>query len=300
MPALSRRLALGIPSLEEACMYFEELRRALPTGWGYAVFVVAALVFGAAVLEGLVLHRRGRRYDWRAFAVSAADIAGRRVVDALGLSIAAPLALWAYQHRVATVPLQGVLQGLALFLGMELAYYAYHRCAHRVRWFWATHAVHHSPNELTLAASFRLGWTGRLAGNTLFFTPLIWLGFAPSAVFGTLALNLLYQFWLHAAWIPKLGPLEWVLNTPSHHRVHHGSNPEYLDKNFGGVLIVFDRLFGTYAEERADVPVRYGWPRPMTSYNPFVVAFHEWARLLRDLVHARSLRQAARVLFSPP
>jgi sterol desaturase/sphingolipid hydroxylase (fatty acid hydroxylase superfamily) len=169
-----------------------------------------------------------------------------------------------------------------------------------VRWFWATHAVHHSPNELTLAAALRLGWTGKLTGTAFFFTPLVWLGFPPSAVLASVALNLLYQFWLHAPWMPRLGPLEWVLNTPTHHKVHHASNTEYLDCNFGGVLIVFDRLFGTFVDERPGVRIRYGLTTPLHTYNPFRIAFHEWLNLGRDLQTARTWRAGIQTLLGPP
>jgi hypothetical protein len=267
--------------------------------WPTLLLAVAGCVLAAATLEGLVLARRGG-YDWRAYAATLGDAAGRRAVDALGLSLAAPLLAWAEAHRIATLPLDGWAAFALLFVGQEFCYYVFHRAAHRVRWFWASHAVHHSPNELTLAAALRLGWTGKLAGNALFFVPLVLLGFPPQAVLAALALNLLYQFWLHATWIPRLGPLEWVLNTPSHHRVHHARNPQYLDCNYGGVLIVFDRLFGTFVAERADVPPRYGLVIPLHSYNPIVIALHEWLNLLRDLATARGWRARLRTLFGPP
>jgi sterol desaturase/sphingolipid hydroxylase (fatty acid hydroxylase superfamily) len=259
-----------------------------------------ALVLGAATLEGVVLSLRGPGYDWRAYAASVADAIGRRAVDALGLSLAAPVLAWAHTHRVADLALDTPAAITALFLGQELCYYGYHRAAHRVGWFWATHCVHHSPNQLTLATALRLGWTGKLTGTALFFAPLVWLGFAPGAVLAVLAANLLYQFWLHAPWMPRLGPLEWVLNTPAHHRVHHGSNAEYLDCNYGGVLIVFDRLFGTFRAERPDVPLRYGLAEPLRSHNPLRIAFHGWAKLGRALWQARGWRQRAAVLFGPP
>jgi len=260
-----------------------------------------ALVIGAATLEGLVqTFVRRQPYDWRAYAASIADALGRRAVDALGLSIAAPLFVWAHLHRLGDVALSTPVALAGLFIGQEFFYYGYHRCAHRVRWFWATHCVHHSPNQLSLATALRLGWTGKLTGSALFFTPLVWLGFAPQAVLGVVALNLLYQFWLHATWIPKLGPLEWVFNTPSHHRVHHGANPEYLDCNYGGVLIIFDRLFGTCVDERDDIAVRYGLTTPLLSHNPLRIAFHGWQALARDLWRARGWRQRGRVLWGPP
>ncbi len=118
----------------------------------------------------------------------------------------------------------------------------------------------------------------------------------PGPVFITLNLGLLYQFWLHNSWAPKLGPLEWVLNTPSHHRVHHAANPEYLDKNYGGVLIVFDRLFGTFAEERVDVQCRYGLVTPLRSNNPLWIAFHEYAALTRDLWRVAETESVGRVV----
>jgi sterol desaturase/sphingolipid hydroxylase (fatty acid hydroxylase superfamily) len=282
-------------------MNIEAMRNAISPEWLPWIAALFGLVLCAATLEGLVrqfiLHRP---YDWRAYAASLSDAVGRRAVDSLGLSIATPVLMWAHANRVGDVPLDTVAQWLLLFVGQEFLYYWYHRCAHRVRWFWATHAVHHSPNELTLATALRLGWTGKLTGTGLFFVPLLWLGFAPPAVFGTLAVNLLYQFWLHTTWIPKLGPLEWVFNTPSHHRVHHASNAEYLDCNYGGVLIVFDRLFGTLVTERGDIAPRYGLTTPLHSHNPLVIALHEWRHLARDLWAARRLSDVARAFFAPP
>lgn len=260
-----------------------------------------ALVIGAATLEGLVKTFVLRRaYDWRAYAASLGDAFGRRAVDALGLSIATPVLAWAHAHRVQTLEIATPLAFALLFVGQEFFYYWYHRAAHRVRWFWATHSVHHSPNELTLAAALRLGWTGKLTGTALFFAPLVWFGFPPLAVAGALSANLLYQFWLHAPWMPRLGPLEWVLNTPTHHKAHHGSNPEYLDCNYGGVLIVFDRLFGTFVDLRDDVPPRYGLTTPLLSHNPVRIALHGWVALAKDLRAARGWRGRLRTLFGPP
>jgi sterol desaturase/sphingolipid hydroxylase (fatty acid hydroxylase superfamily) len=278
------------------------IREAVNPEWLPWLVVALAVVMVAATVEGLVLSwRRPGSYDWRAYFSSIADALIRRAVDALGLSIAAPLFVWAWQHRLATLPLNQAASFLLLFIGQEFFYYWHHRAAHRVRWFWATHAVHHSPNQLSLATAVRLGWTGKISGSAIFFVPLVWLGFPPAAVLGALALNLLYQFWIHATWIPKLWwPIEWLLNTPSHHRVHHASNREYLDCNYGGVLIVFDRLFGSFVEERADIAPRYGLTVPLTSYNPLRIALHEWVNLGRDFIAARSWRTRWLVLFGRP
>jgi sterol desaturase/sphingolipid hydroxylase (fatty acid hydroxylase superfamily) len=282
-------------------MSFDVIRESMGPGVALWLGALLAFVLGAATLEGLVqTFVRRQTYDWRAYGASLADAVGRRAVDALGLSIAAPVLAWAHAHRVDTISLSTPAAFALLFVGQEFCYYWYHRAAHRVRWFWATHAVHHSPNELTLAAALRLGWTGKLTGTALFFAPLVWLGFPPLAVVATLAANLLYQFWLHAPWMPRLGPLEWVLNTPTHHKVHHASNPEYLDRNYGGVLIVFDRAFGTFAGERDDVKPRYGLTTPLRTHNPLRIAFHEWANLGRDLCKAKGWRAKISTLFGPP
>lgn len=266
----------------------------------FLLFVAAPAVFAFALLEALVLARRGG-HDWRSFAVSSFDFIARIAVGIfLPLSVATPLIGWAIRHRLGTFPVDGVAAVGVLFVGQEFCYYWYHRAAHRVRWFWANHSVHHSPNELNLAAAFRIGLLGKLSGTSLFFLPLIWLGFDVRTVFSVLTLNLLYQFWIHATWIPRLGVLELLLNTPSAHRVHHASNPEYLDANFGGVLIVFDRLFGTYIAERDDLPCCYGLVQPIRGHNLLRIEFGEWAKLGRDLARARGCRAMLGYLFMPP
>ena len=277
------------------------LRASISPEWLPWLLAPLLIVLVAATVEGVVLARRGPHgYDWRAFAATLADVAGRRLIDALGLSLSVPLLTWVHANRLATIELDNPLAFIALFVGVEFFYYWHHRASHRVRWFWATHCVHHSPNELTLVSALRLGWTVQAGGAALFFAPLVWFGFTPLAVLGAVAMNLLYQFWLHSTWIPRLGPLELVLNTPSSHRVHHGSNPIYLDCNYGGVLIVFDRLFGTFVAERADEPPRYGLTTPLNTHNPLRIELHEWLALGRDLMAARGWRESLWVLFGPP
>ena len=260
-------------------------------------------VIGLATAEGLILTFVVRRaYDWRSYAASVTDALMREYVvyALLSVSLAGPAIEMAWKHRLATVPLGGLASFAVLFVGQEFCYYWYHRAAHRVRWFWATHAVHHSPNEFNLGVAYRFGWTGRLAGNALFFVPMIWLGFAPRAVFATLALNLIYQFWLHAEWVPRLGWLEVVLNTPSHHRVHHATNARYLDANYAGVFIVWDKMFGSFVPEDENEKPRYGIVKNLATFNPFKVAFHEFIGIAKDLKSARSLREVVGYIFAPP
>jgi len=266
--------------------------------------VAVVTVLAASLVEALVLSAKNgfRSYDWKAAGVSVVDF----LVREYPLRFLLPLAFWTgamdwiWQHRLWTLPLDHWSGWAACFIVQEFCYYWYHRAAHRIRWFWCTHAIHHSPNQLNLSAAYRFGWTGKLTGTLLFFTLGPWLGVPPRILLIILSLNLLYQFWVHATWIPRLGPLEWVLNTPSAHRVHHAANLEYLDGNYGGVLIVFDRLFGTYIAERADVRPRYGLVKPMTSYNLFVVEFDQWRALWRDLAGATSWRERLGYLVMPP
>jgi sterol desaturase/sphingolipid hydroxylase (fatty acid hydroxylase superfamily) len=269
----------------------------VPRYVGAAALVLLAIVIVEALLRRYVWRRPT---DLRGVAASLGDALVRRGVELLGLTAAAPLPALAYAHRLATVPMNSVTAWLGLYLFVEFAYYWHHRLTHRVRWFWASHSVHHSSNQLMLASAVRLGWTGRLGGAIAFFTPLVWLGFPPQAVFGLLAAGLFYQFWIHADWLPRLGPLEWVLNTPTHHRVHHASNPEYLDCNYGSSLIVFDRLFGTFVALRPDIEIRYGLTKPVLSNNPIRIAFNEWIAMGRAFVAARGARARLKTLFGPP
>lgn len=266
--------------------------------------IAVVLVLVSSLAEAIVLSLRNgwANYDWKAAGVSVVDF----LVREYPLRWLLPLAFWmqglewVYQHRLWTLPMDHWTGWVACFLGQEFCYYWYHRAAHRIRFFWATHAVHHSPNQLTLTSAYRLGWTGKLTGSAVFFAPLVLLGVRPEVVLATLSLNLLYQFWLHNDWMPKLGWLEYVFNTPSAHRVHHASNIDYLDANFGGVLIIFDRMFGTYVEERADEPCRYGLVHPSTTHNPIVNQFEHWVSLGRDMASASKLWHAAAYLIMPP
>jgi sterol desaturase/sphingolipid hydroxylase (fatty acid hydroxylase superfamily) len=265
------------------------------------LLLALGLLLLVAIAEGVIWSWTRGDYDWRAFGVSMADLFGtivKRLVVPIG--VASPLFHLAHEYRLFTMDLGAAWQFLLLFLGQDFCYYWFHRASHRVRWFWATHAVHHSPEQLTFAAAFRLGLTARLTGSTLFYVPLSYLGFAPEVVLLAVTVNLLYQFWIHSERIPRLGPLELVLNTPSHHRVHHARNLDYLDANYGGVLIVFDRMFGTFVREKPELRCDFGLVHPIRSYNPIVVEMHGWMSLLRDLRTARSLPAVLGYLFGPP
>ncbi len=186
------------------------------------------------------------------------------------------------------------------FIAVEFAYYWFHRASHCIRWFWATHSVHHSAEQITLLTSLRIGWTNLFSAGWVIYLPLILLGLPPFVLVVLLAFNLRYQFFMHTEAVGRLGPLEWVFNTPAHHRLHHASNSAYVNRNYGGVLIVFDRLFGTLAIEDAEEPIRYGLGGRRPTRNPVRLVLREWAYMIADASAARTLRSFARALFSTP
>ncbi|WP_425277061.1 sterol desaturase family protein [Beijerinckia indica] len=245
-------------------------------------------------------HREKATHDLAESASSLCIAVGNNLIRPLEAGLISMPFIFVYDHRLIDFASTTSISIGILFLATEFQYYWQHRCAHRIRWMWATHAVHHSPTKINLTAAIRLGWTSNLSGNFLFFLPLAWIGFHPVAIAAMLGSNLLYQFFIHTELAPRLGPLEWVLNTPAHHRVHHASNSSCLDKNYGGVLILFDRLFGTFAEAPTDEALRYGLHGSARTLNPFHTAFDEWVTLAHDLKHAPSFIAKLRVLFSPP
>ncbi len=186
---------------------------------------------------------------------------------------------------------------VALILGVDLLWYSYHRLSHRVRVIWAAHQAHHSSEYFNYSTALRQKWN--LWFEVLIWLPLPLLGMPPALVYTGFSINLIYQFWVHTETIDKLPRwFELVFNTPSHHRVHHGSDPEYLDRNYGGILIVWDRLFGTFAAERQRP--RYGLTYPVNTYNLLRLQFGEYAAIVRDVRRAARWRDRLGYLFGPP
>lgn len=263
-----------------------------------------ALLVGIAllVMAEIAWHRRRRSlgYNWAETATSTFIMLGQSLTRLLTIMFVAPVVYWVYGHRAFDIAIDGWRSILCLFIGAEFIYYWFHRASHHIRWLWASHSVHHSSTRLNFSAAYRLGWTNALSGTWIFFVPLIWIGYSPPAVFGMFYANLFFQFILHTEIIGKLGPLEWIFNTPSNHRVHHASNVELLNHNFGGVLIVFDLMFGTYAIEPLNEQLTFGLTGHAPSYNPFKVALGEWHRIWKELIAAKNPRNAWYVLFGPP
>ena len=193
------------------------------------------------------------------------------------------------------------LSFLLLFLLQDFFYYWFHRGSHRIRFMWASHVVHHSSERLNLSTAFRQSFTYPISGMWVFWVPIVLIGFEPELVLGSVLLSLAYQFFVHTQLVPKLGPLEWILNTPSHHRVHHAKNPEYIDRNYGGVLIIWDRLFGTFVEENDDIPLVYGITRQIHSHNPLYLTLHEWRDMFKDAISGKkTMIQRVGHLWRPP
>jgi sterol desaturase/sphingolipid hydroxylase (fatty acid hydroxylase superfamily) len=264
-------------------------------------FLVLAMAIGLMALEyGIGRLADQGTHDWRESATSFGVALGQTLLRGLESGIVAIPFAYLYRHRLFDFDQTSLPALAALFAGSEFLYYWQHRASHRIRWMWATHSVHHSTTRFNLTAAIRLGWTGSISGNFLFFLPLALLGFHPIMIVAMLGLNLFYQFFIHTEFVPRLGPLEWVLNTPNHHRVHHASNEECLDRNFGGILIVFDRLFGTFAEPPAGQTLRYGLVGGKPSFNPIKTALGEWAAMLRDACRAKGVGSRLRALFGPP
>jgi len=203
-----------------------------------------------------------------------------------------------YQYRfVDVVAATGAWSWLVLFVAEDFCYYWFHRSHHEVRALWAVHVNHHSSQHYNLSTALRQAVLTPLTGP-IFWAPLALVGFPPVMILTAQAWSLLYQFWLHTEAIDSLGPLEKIINTPSHHRVHHGANVEYLDKNHAGILIIWDKLFGTFEPERKRV--EFGLTKNIHTYNPLKIGFHEVGAIARDVARAPTLRAKLGYIFCPP
>ena len=203
-----------------------------------------------------------------------------------------------YQFRLFDIPVAWWSWAL-LFFADDLTYYTFHRTSHECRLFWASHVVHHSSQKYNLSTALRQTWTGGFMG-WVFWAWLPLVGFSPVMVLTMQAFSLIYQFWIHTEVIRHLGPLEWVFNSPSHHRVHHGSNVRYLDRNHAGTLILWDRLYGTFVPEAEDEKVVYGLTKNIHTYNPVRIAFKEWVDLAHDVRQAPDWKAMLHYIFAPP
>jgi sterol desaturase/sphingolipid hydroxylase (fatty acid hydroxylase superfamily) len=267
------------------------------------VMLAVPLFIALILLEFLYIYWRGRggRYETRD-AVTSLVMGAGNVAEGLLLGfVAYGLYMWLWDLTPLNL---GTSVGVIVlcFVLDDLRYYWVHRLGHRSRWVWASHVNHHSSQHYNLTTALRQTWTGTFTFMLILRAPLVLLGFHPAMILFVGGLNLVYQFWIHTEAIGRLPRwAEWAFNTPSHHRVHHGRNPRYLDANYGGVLIVWDRLFGTFVPELDEEKPDYGLVQNLGTFNPLRVAFHEWIGLWHDVTQ-RGITMRHRVMyaFAPP
>jgi sterol desaturase/sphingolipid hydroxylase (fatty acid hydroxylase superfamily) len=259
------------------------------------LFILAMIVEGWWTLR----HPEVLGYEKRDTAASLTMGLASVIVAGFAKLASIPLYTVLYEHRVFDViGATGVFWSwVILVLAEDLCYYWFHRIHHEVRFLWAAHVNHHSSRRFNLSTALRQPLLTPLTAP-IFWAPLPLIGFPPWMVLTAQAWSLIYQFWIHTEAVDRLGPLEWFMNTPSHHRVHHGKNITYLDKNHGGIFIIWDRLFGSFARE--DERTIYGLTKDLESHHPLRIAFHEAVAILRDVVRAPTLRARLGYLLAPP
>lgn len=266
------------------------------------IFVVATPVFiGLTVWEYFRIRHDPAKMNLPEAIRNFALGAGYQTTELLfaGL-IAFPVYALVYHFRLLDLELNALTIALT-FIGVDFCFYWMHRCSHRVRWFWAAHVVHHSSERMNFSTAMRQNATNIFNGNWTFYLPLALIGFNPLWIGVAFALSLVYQFFIHTTVVDKLPrPIEWVFNTPSHHRVHHGRNPGYIDRNYGGTLIIWDRLFDTFVAEDEQSPPEYGITTPVPSNNLLVLWTHEYRDMFRDMAQPGPMAQRLKHLWKPP
>jgi sterol desaturase/sphingolipid hydroxylase (fatty acid hydroxylase superfamily) len=273
-----------------------DLARFDPTHVAVPFFLVSLVVEKSLADRA---KRAGRAIQGHSARDSAASLAmGIGSLVFVGAINAASFAAASYLSRWKFINIgEGWLAWLVAFVAWDFSFYWHHRMEHEHRILWACHVSHHSSRYFNLTTALRQPWSP--VATIFFFVPWALVGISPAMLMFVGGLNLIYQFWIHTELIDRMpGWFSYVFNTPSHHRVHHGSNAEYLDKNYGGVFILWDRMFGTFEQERAR-PV-YGLTKNITSHNPLVIAFHEYVALGDAAFRTRSLRAFFSVLWQSP
>ena len=276
--------------------------RALGSGIPYITYAVPVffLLIGVEIIVGIFARRRLYRVN-----DSINDLSCGVLQQVVGVFMKTTmflgyLAIYDYYH-VLDIPSFSTagkwVAAIMFFLGVDLAYYWFHRIAHEWNAPWATHIVHHQSEEYNLAVALRQG-TFQGVFSWAFYTPLLVIGCPPLWLAAMMSFDTLYQFWIHTRAIDRLGPVELVFNTPSHHRVHHARNPKYLDKNYAGTLIIWDKMFGTFIAEQEE-PV-YGLTKPLNSWNPLWANWHVWQELFRDAYLAPHWKDKFKIWFMPP
>jgi sterol desaturase/sphingolipid hydroxylase (fatty acid hydroxylase superfamily) len=206
---------------------------------------------------------------------------------------------WLYKYRIFTFSFSIWWSWIICFFADDFSYYWAHRSAHTIRWFWASHVVHHSSERYNLATALRQTWTSNITGAFIFWAWMPLVGFEPGMILLMQSVSLIYQFWIHTEAIDKMPKwFEFIFNTPSHHRVHHGSDLLYLDKNHAGILIIWDRLFNTFQAEIFHPT--YGLTKNVNTFNPVKIAFYDWINMVKDFKKSKNIRHILGYMFNAP
>lgn len=253
------------------------------------VYYAIPLFIVSVIYEGIIIHKkRPVSYNIKDTLASLAMGIGNIISDLGSKIIVVFIITLLYEnYRFATIPFFWWAWLLILFAD-DFCYYWAHRIGHESRFFWASHIVHHSSQKYNLSTALRQTWTGGFF-SFIFYIILPLIGFHPLMIFTQMSISLLYQYWIHTELIQKMPRwFEALFNTPSHHRVHHGSNPLYLDRNHAGILIIWDKLFGTFQPEMESEKVIYGLTSNIKTYNPLIIAFNEWGAVFSDAYTANT------------
>ncbi len=262
-------------------------------------YAIPVFILSIIVEVIITTRRKIKTYELKDASSSIAMGLGNVFLNLIGKAIVVGVLFYIYNHyRLFTIPFTW-WAWLLVFFADDFSYYWFHRISHENRFFWASHVVHHSSQKYNLATALRQTWSG------VFFSFVFWIwmaliGFHPLMILTQMSISLLYQFWIHTETINKLPKwFEAIFNTPSHHRVHHAVNPQYLDRNHAGILIIWDKLFGTFEEEK-EKPV-YGLVSNINTYNPIKIAFHEWISLFKDaFLSPTSFSNRLKYFLKPP
>lgn len=263
-------------------------------------FAIPAFIVLMIIEIGVARRRKSDAYETKDTAISLAMGFGSLLSGLIFGFIGASATLLAYSVRLFDIGYDIWAFVVILFLE-DFIYYWYHRFSHECRFWWASHVNHHTSMHYNLSTALRQTWSGGPACTWLFWVGLAFIGFPPPLIAFQKGISLVYQFWVHTEQIDKLPRwIEAVFNTPSHHRVHHATNPRYLDRNYAGIFIIWDRLFGTFVPEDKRDPCRYGIVKNLGTFNLLTVAFHEWIALAKDVVKAHTPGEAFKYVFGPP
>lgn len=258
------------------------------------------IIFSMMLFEALVSQYQKRGYYQNKDTLCTSGLVAGNIFMSLSIK-GATLALHIYLYEFRIFDLSNMLPVWAIwvltFILIDLVFYVYHRCSHRIRFLWAIHMSHHSSEEMNFAVSLRQAWLGPVS-KIPFFMILPLAGLDPTIIAVVGVISTLWGVVGHTQMIGKLSFVEWIFNTPSHHRVHHGANPEYIDKNYGNLLIIWDKLFGTFEPEKASV--KYGLVNNVKTFSPIKITFMDWQAMFQEIKIQKNIKEKIKIFFGPP